>query len=106
MGQTAAPPQHKAGTNRLDPAACTIDNRLDLTLALSSRHYRMARPSLCPWVWPRLLSQRGHYTLSAHLPVQLGVKCGLCSALRCITRMYQRLKVPNGAAYHDPSRPR
>ncbi|KAF0332334.1 hypothetical protein GQ607_000350 [Colletotrichum asianum] len=52
MGQTAAPPQHKAGTNRLDPAACTIDNRLDLTLALSSRHYRMARPSLCPWGVP------------------------------------------------------
>ncbi|KAF6829077.1 hypothetical protein CMUS01_08300 [Colletotrichum musicola] len=44
MGQTAAPPQqHKAGTSRLAPAACTIDNRLDSTLALSSRHYRLGR---------------------------------------------------------------
>lgn len=79
MGQTAAPPQHKAGTNRLDPAACTIDDRLDSILALSSCHYRSVWSRslpMRPCIEPRSLSQRGLRTLSAHLPVHVGVEAG------------------------------
>ncbi|KAG7050499.1 hypothetical protein JMJ77_0013246 [Colletotrichum scovillei] len=78
MGQTAAP-QHKAGTIRLDPAACTIDNQLDSILALSSCHYRSAWTRslpMQPCIESRSLSQRRQHTLSAYLPVHIGVEAG------------------------------